>query len=141
MCGISCYFSKRNYKNQLLESLKTLDHRGPDASTSLFLNHGEIGLGHTRLSIVDLFGGHQPLSNEQGDIFCVVNGEFYEYKKIRHELIQKGYKFRTNSDSEILIPLYQEYGLNLFEHLIGEFAFVLYDCKKSAFFAQEIGLG
>ncbi len=84
---------------------------------------GKIALGHTRLSIIDLEGGNQPIVNKKHKISVVVNGEFFGYKEIRQDLIKKGYEFQTNSDSEILIFLYLEYGFELFEYLRGEFSF------------------
>lgn len=130
MCGISCYYSKKPMQESLEKSLDKISHRGPDDSSYLLYDDRRIGIGHNRLSIVDIEGGHQPLVSENGSVIIVVNGEFYGYKKIRKEFELEGYKFKTKSDSEILIPLYQKYGLNLFRHLSGDFAFALYDSEK-----------
>jgi len=93
MCGIVCYFANRPFKANLINALNKLSHRGPDHSGVEFFNNGKIGIGHSRLSIVDLSGGNQPISNEDKDIFVVVNGELYDYQKIKISLIKKGYKF------------------------------------------------
>lgn len=93
------------------------------------------GLGHTRLSIIDLEGGQQPISNETGDIQIVVNGELYDFERIRGELEAKGYKFKTKSDSEIALHLFEEYGLSFVEHLRGEFAICIYEAKRNRFIA------
>lgn len=93
------------------------------------------GLGHTRLSIIDLEGGHQPISNESGDIQIVVNGELYDFERIRSALQAKGYKFKTDSDSEIALHLFEEYGLSFVEHLRGEFAICIYEAKRNRFIA------
>lgn len=130
MCGIVCYFADRPFKDNLINAVNKLSHRGPDHSEVKFFNNYRIGMGHSRLSIVDLSKGNQPISSEDDDIFVVVNGELYDYQSIKIALAKKGYKFKTNSDSEIIIPLYQEYGLDLFKYLRGEFVFVLYDLKK-----------
>src|SRR5437660_11156417 len=85
-------------------------HRGPDDS-GVYLD-GKVGLGVVRLSIIDLSGGHQPISNETGDIWVVFNREIWNYKTLRKELIEKGHHFRTNSDTETIVHAYEEYGLD-----------------------------
>ncbi len=130
MCGLAGYFSKsngQNLRNKLPAAIEEIQHRGPDAKQFWYSTDNRVGFGHARLSIVDLAGGTQPLSNEDGSIQIVVNGELYDYKKIKTELQRDGYVFKTETDSEILIPLYQKYGLACVDHLIGEFAFVIYD--------------
>ncbi|ORX88593.1 glutamine-hydrolyzing asparagine synthase [Basidiobolus meristosporus CBS 931.73] len=99
------------------------------------------GLGHTRLSIIDLEGGQQPLSNETDDIHVIVNGEFYDFERIREELIASGHTFKTSSDSEIALHLYEEYGYSFLEHLRGEFAFCLWDTRRSVFLAARDRFG
>ena len=88
-----------------------------------------VGPGHARLSIIDLEGGTQPLCNEDESVHAVVNGEFYDFERIRTELERKGHRFKTRSDSEILLHLYEEMGTACVEQLRGEFAFALYDAK------------
>ncbi len=87
-------------------------------------------MGHRRLSIIDPEGGVQPLLSLDGSVIAVVNGELYGYKKIRADLQKKGYRFRTKTDSEVVLYLYQEYGLKFVDHVRGEFALIIYDTKK-----------
>jgi asparagine synthase (glutamine-hydrolysing) len=139
MCGIICGQSKNININEVKNSLIKLNHRGPDESNSIILN--DAFLGHTRLSIVDLINGQQPISNENNNIYAVVNGEFYDYQDIKNKLIKNGHVFKTNSDSEILIHLYEEYGTNCLKYLHGEFAFVLYDKSQKRWFAARDRIG
>jgi len=141
MCGIFCCVQRNNQQIQLTKfksALSSITHRGPDSHGYWFSNDQSVGLGHTRLSIIDLDHGEQPISSSDGKIQIVVNGEFYDYKKIRRDYQKKGYHFKTSSDSEILIPLYLEHGEKFFEHLRGEFAFVLWDDReKKLLFARD----
>lgn len=98
-------------------------------------------LGHVRLSIIDLAGGQQPLSNASGSIQSVVNGELYDFERIREELQAKGHEFSTKSDSEIALHLYEEYDLSFLQHLRGEFALNIYDAKKDRFIAARDRFG
>lgn len=103
----------------------TLRHRGPDD-----LGHylaGPVGLGHRRLSIIDLATGHQPLSNEDGSIWIVYNGELYNYPEIRVNLEKAGHRFATQSDTEVVVHAYEEYGLQCLKAMNGMFAFALWD--------------
>ena len=106
----------------------TLTHRGPD-DQGVFVE-GAIGLGHRRLSIIDLEGGHQPIPNETGTIWTVFNGEIYNFKELRDWLIEKGHRFSTRSDTEVIVHLYEEYGVGCFEHLRGMFAIALWDSQN-----------
>jgi asparagine synthase (glutamine-hydrolysing) len=134
MCGIVC--GQGVVSNESIErALKKVAHRGPDAQR--FIRVNEVFLGHTRLSIVDVSGGDQPLVNEDHTIFASVNGEFYDHEDIRNELKRKGHVFRTQSDSEILIHLYEEQGVECLERLNGEFAFALYDKNKKRWFCAR----
>jgi asparagine synthase (glutamine-hydrolysing) len=101
----------------------------------------DVSLGHTRLSIIDLATGDQPLSNEDGSIHLVVNGEFYDFEEIRAHLESRGHRFRTKSDSEILLHLYEEYGVECVHRLRGEYAFVLWDERKKLLFAGRDRFG
>ena len=115
-------------RRSLAAALETLELRGPDDSG--MWQQGHVALGHRRLSIVGISHGHQPISSRDGMITIVVNGEFYDYKRLRQEL-SSTYTFQTNSDSELLIPLYLKYGyVGMMEHLRGEFAFLLYDKRN-----------
>ena len=130
MCGI-IGIVQRGFSvgpTNLGHALDSMSLRGPDDSGTWQDEH--VALGHRRLSIIGVNHGHQPISSPDGMITIVVNGEFYDYKRIRQEL-SAYYSFQTESDSEILIPLYQKYGyMGMMEHLRGEFAFILYDKAK-----------
>ncbi len=143
MCGIvaiKLYNGDINV-NQINNALAIIRHRGPDANGVYVNNRQNVALGHTRLSVIGLESGNQPIVNTQHHITITVNGEFYGYQAIRKDLEQKGYCFHTNSDSEILTFLYLEYGLNLFQYLRGEFAFVLYDERKDILIAARDRFG
>ena len=116
--------------------LDTIRHRGPD-DEGLYLG-GQVALGHRRLSIIDLGGGHQPLSNEDGTVWIVFNGEIYNYRELRAFLLTKGHVFRTNSDTETIVHLYEEFGPQCLEKLRGMFAFAIWDeNKRSLFLARD----
>ncbi|MBM7071453.1 asparagine synthase (glutamine-hydrolyzing) [Shewanella sp. 202IG2-18] len=143
MCGFLCAFAPTNAidKQSILNGINAIQHRGPDEVGHWGSFDNRIHLGHARLSIIDLNQGHQPLTNQDQSIVAVVNGEFYDYKRIARELILEGYKFKTHSDSEILVHLYQKYGSGCFEHLRGEFAFVLWDKNNNQIFAGRDRFG
>jgi asparagine synthase (glutamine-hydrolysing) len=127
MCGIvGALGSPGNVNSDCLRAaVRALTHRGPDNQSVWVSRDHRIGLGHSRLSIIDLGGGDQPIANEDETIRVVVNGEFYDFERIRRDLQARGHVFRTHSDSEILIHLYEEFGVHCLEHLRGEFAFLL----------------
>ncbi|KAI8310542.1 Amidase chyE [Colletotrichum sp. SAR11_59] len=115
-------------RKELEESLKAIAHRGPDASGVWISDDGAIGLGHCRLAINDLSpDGVQPIHSDDGKIHAVVNGEIYDHDALRERCVDLGYRFKGHSDSEVLVALYKIYGTCFFEHLRGEFAFVVYD--------------
>lgn len=140
MCGIC---GKINLNNQPIDEalLKrmtlVLSHRGPDDEGIYVKNN--VGLGHRRLSIIDLSAlAHQPMSNEDGTIWIVYNGEIYNFLVLRDELIRKGHVFRSKSDTETIIHLYEEYGVECLRYLRGMFAFAIWDERdKSLFLARE----
>lgn len=125
----------------LEKSVCRLSHRGPDGQATWIAASQKVGLGHARLSIIDLEGGWQPLHNEDQSVHIIVNGEFYGYERIREELQVRGHKFSTASDSEILVHLYEECGTNCLKCLRGEFAFVLWDDRKQELFAARDRFG
>ena len=129
MCGITAFFSRsKNVPTKTLENaVRSLIHRGPDNQRVWLSADRRVGLGHTRLSIIDLDTGDQPIASEDGRIHIVVNGEFYDFERRRAELQQRGHHFRTRSDSEIALHLYEDLGTNCMQHLRGEFALVLWD--------------
>lgn len=105
----------------------TIVHRGPDDRG--LLSRAPFGVGFQRLSIIDLAGGHQPIFNETGDVAVVCNGELYGFRAVRERLQRQGHTFRTGSDVEILVHLYEEHGERLVEHLVGMFAFCIFDWR------------
>ena len=108
--------------------VRALHHRGPDGHGALV--EGPIGLGHARLSIIDLAGGAQPLGNEDGQIQVVFNGEIFNYLELRADLLARGHIFRTASDTEVLVHLYEEHGDDFVTHLNGQFAIALWDARR-----------
>jgi asparagine synthase (glutamine-hydrolysing) len=140
MCGFVGYVDLRGErpaeKEILRKMSKTLAHRGPD-SYGCF-SDGPFGMSFCRLAIIDLEGGDQPLFNEDYSIALVCNGEIYNYRSLREELEGKGHVFRTQSDVEVLLHLYEEDGIELLHKLNGQFAFAIYDRKKrTAFLARD----
>lgn len=132
MCGIAGYFGANGSKEKLRTMAKALEHRGPDDEG--FYEAEKIGFAFRRLSIIDLSTGHQPLSNEDGSIWVMLNGEIYDFQNLREILISLGYKFKTNSDTEIIVHAYEEWGLESFKKLNGMFAIAIWDSKKSNLF-------
>src|SRR5260370_37747057 len=102
--------------------------RGPDGRGELA--EAGVGLLHSRLAIIDLVSGHQPIWNEKGTVGCIFNGEIYNYRRLRAELQERGHTLSTTSDTEVLVHLYEEHGDNLVEHIHGMYAFALYDREK-----------
>ncbi|KAJ7693429.1 putative asparagine synthase [Mycena rosella] len=145
MCGISVVCgqpdSSTHFADTLPRSLELIRHRGPDDTGVYISPDGRVGLGHVRLSIIDVQCGKQPLSDDSETLHCVVNGELYDYITIRAELESKGSIFKTDSDSELVLQLYKHYGLGLTSHLRGEFAFVLYDLTRQFIFAGRDRFG
>ena len=131
MCGIAGIIDFKNHQDMqpLLQRMAGfLHHRGPDAA-GLYLDDG-VGLGHARLSIIDLAGGDQPIHNEDHSVWIVYNGEVFNYPELREELISRGHSFYTTTDTEVIVHLYEEMGPALFEKLNGQFAFAIWDARK-----------
>ena len=136
MCGICGFVGKRQDKEAILKDMmRVIRHRGPDAEGS-FLND-EVSLGFRRLSIIDLKTGDQPIFNEDGTICLFFNGEIYNYKELRHNLEEKGHIFSTETDSEVLVHGYEEYGENMLLKLRGMFAFSIWDSVHKRLFAAR----
>ena len=132
MCGIAGIIYKNRAHSVEPERLDAmtdiLAHRGPDGrGTKIWRN---IGLGHRRLAIIDADAGHQPMEYANGTLAITYNGEIYNYVELRSELLQKGYRFRTHTDTEVLLALYECYGEKMFAHLNGMFAFAIHDIQR-----------
>ena len=143
MCGIAGIFnleiSEAVAESSLRRMLGMIRHRGPD-QFGIYLD-GPVGLGNARLSIIDLSGGQQPISNEDGTLWIVFNGEIFNYVELRPELEALGHRFTTNSDTEVLLHLYEEYGPKCLERLNGQFAFAVWNRKDQSLFLARDRLG
>lgn len=132
MCGISGIFEfdqARTIDREIVHRMnESLRHRGPD-DEGIYVDRG-IGLGHRRLSIIDVAGGHQPISNEDGTIWVLLNGEIYNYPALSQGLLARGHRFSTKSDTEAIVHLYEECGEDCFSHLRGMFAVAIWDSKR-----------
>lgn len=142
MCGIYGVFDPTARVDEGMwvwarRAQELLRHRGPDDQGCEELMRGHCLMGHTRLSIIDVEGGKQPLRNEDETVWVICNGEIYNYIELRAGLIEKGHRFRTQSDCEVLVHLYEEKGLALLEDLVGMFAFVLLDETKQRLLAAR----
>lgn len=143
MCGFcGIYYKDKSHKAEqgLIRAMAdSLQHRGPDDSGEYVKDN--LGLGFRRLSIIDLEGGHQPMSNAEGSIWIVYNGEIYNHDEIRKNLEAKGCKYKTRSDTETIVHAYEEYGEDCVHHLRGMFAFAIYDHNKNRLFIVRDRLG
>jgi asparagine synthase (glutamine-hydrolysing) len=145
MCGIYGYLSPCTIDPAVLRRMgHTLRHRGPDDEGEVILNSAEVsvGLGHKRLSIIDLSpAGKQPMSNEDETIWITFNGEIYNFQEIRKNLEGKGHTFRSHSDTEVVVHLYEELGTKCLDELNGMFAFALWDAKQQSLFLGRDRVG
>jgi asparagine synthase (glutamine-hydrolysing) len=143
MCGIvAIYHPHGSVSPEALDrAIAQLNHRGPDGRRHWIAPHGRVGLGHARLSIIDLVTGDQPIASEDGRRHIVVNGEFYDYERIQCELGRAGHRLRTRSDSEIALHLYEDLGPQCLHQLRGEYAFVLWDEFQQRLFAARDRFG
>ena len=133
MCGISGVYMSGNgpIDPDIVRRMNdALRHRGPDDEGYYADPQGHIMLGHRRLSVIDLATGRQPIFNESGTVAVVFNGEIYNFIELRNELIAKGYKFRTNTDTEVIANLYDEVGVECVHRLRGMFAIAIWDEKR-----------
>ncbi len=158
MCGIAGIISDEAFQGgeDIVRMTDAMVHRGPDDWGYLTVNPGEnssirtkdapsgkakILLGHRRLSIIDIEGTHQPLCNEEATVWVTFNGEIYNYCELRKTLILKGHTFKENGDTEVLVHLWEEYGERMLEHLVGMFAFGIYDSKQDVLFLARDRFG
>src|SRR5215216_5434620 len=136
MCGIAGFvdYWDRNARDPvtrgclLKDMCDVITHRGPDDDG--YLRKDGVSLGMRRLSIIDLAGGAQPISNEDGSVSIVFNGEIYSFHELRSELEKRGHTFKTNSDTEAIVHAYEEFGPDCANHLRGMFVFAIWDDKK-----------
>ena len=131
MCGIIGFFGKGievPTEDWLKTAAESMQHRGPDEEGIYY--HPPIGLGFRRLAIIDLAGGSQPIANEDKTVWVVFNGEIYNFRELREELVAHGHRFRTRSDSEVIAHLYEDQGEELFEYLDGMFAIAIWDVRE-----------
>lgn len=142
MCGIvvKYYLQKEDYNvRDLPKMMQAIFHRGPDSSGSF--KDERVALGFQRLSIIDTIAGQQPFYSESGNAVLIANGEIYNYKELRSHLISRGHKFNSNSDCEVILHLYEEYGVKSFERLNGMFAFCIYDLRRELLVVARDRLG
>jgi len=142
MCGITLEIRRKSHsidKNFIKRANKLLYHRGPDKNS--VLSYKNINLGHTRLSIVGINKGDQPLYNEDKSVILICNGEIYNFRALKNDLILKGHVFQTESDNEVIVHLYEEYGFNHVEHLEGMFSYILLDTKNDYLYLTRDRLG
>ena len=136
MCGFVGYINKEKDKKENIKKMADLiAHRGPDSEG--YYCDENIALGFRRLSIIDLNGGSQPIYNKDKTKVIVFNGEIYNYQELKKELVKKGYKFKTKTDTEVILHGYEEYQEKIVDKLRGMFAFVIYDIKKKEMFAAR----
>ena len=140
MCGIAGLVGRRaDGCDAIGRALDALRHRGPDDQGSYVGEHAI--LGQRRLSIIDLDGGHQPIANEDRTKWIVCNGEIYNYQELRDDLLRRGHRFSTASDTEVILHLYEEYGERCLSKLRGMFAFAIWDETRRSLFAARDHLG
>jgi len=142
MCGIAgvLHLDQKTADRSLLERmLAPIRHRGPDDYGTMV--DQRVGLAHARLSIIDLAGGRQPMSNEDGSIWVTFNGEIFNYVELRDSLQSKGHRFATQSDTEVIVHLYEEYGERCVEHFNGQWAFAVWDRRRRRLFLSRDRLG
>ncbi|MGC3956814.1 MAG: hypothetical protein QM813_02270 [Verrucomicrobiota bacterium] len=142
MCGICGVFDLKGLpiSREVLDDMTNIiRHRGPDGD-GRFVD-GEVGLGHRRLSIIDLGGGAQPIGNEDGKLQIVFNGEIYNFVELRAELESHGHQFKTKSDTEVIVHAYEQWGEDCVKRFNGMFAFALWDGNKRELFIARDHLG
>jgi len=141
MCGIAGYIDKNENANELVvnKMLTRIKHRGPD-ECGIYINNN-FGFGSVRLSIIDISGGQQPLPNEDLSLWIAFNGEIFNYIELRKELEEKGHHFRTHSDTEVIIHLFEEYGESCLSKLNGQFVFSIWNKNKNEIFIARDRLG
>ncbi len=144
MCGIVGYWSPQHpVQPGLFDRMRdTLGHRGPDGGASAFFEGNSVALGHRRLAIIDLSdAATQPIANEDGSVWAVHNGEIYNFKALREQLLERGHRFRSQGDSEVIVHAWEEWGPACVERMRGIFAIGLYDLRRRQLFLARDQLG
>jgi asparagine synthase (glutamine-hydrolysing) len=141
IAGISVSEGKRVSQRELRILAGAMAHRGPDDEGIFVSPDKRVGLAHRRLKVIDLKGGHQPITNEDGSKVLVFNGEIYNFKALRQDLSARGHQFSSNSDTEVIVHLYEEHGTACVDYLRGMFAFVIYDETENLFFGAVDRMG
>jgi asparagine synthase (glutamine-hydrolysing) len=143
MCGIAGQFNFQRREPVERETIarmaRSIAHRGPDDEG--FFISGPVGLGFRRLSIIDLAGGHQPMSDAQETVWVIFNGEIYNYRELRNQLQSQGHQFRTSSDTEVIIHGYKQWGTDVFNHLNGMFGLAIWDVQKERLIVARDAMG
>ncbi len=139
ICGKLTYKGEAVAEDELLRMRDSMTHRGPD-DAGLFLDN-QIGLGHRRLSIIDLAGGKQPIFNEDNSLVIIFNGEIYNFQTLREALVAKGHIFTTRTDTEVILHSYEDEGVGCLKHFRGMFAFAIWDKRKRQLFLARDRLG
>ncbi len=147
MCGIAVIVSQSSAWIPNADSIgrmnRAIVHRGPDAQGIKCFNCGDtsVGLGHQRLSIIDVEGGRQPMSNEDATIWITYNGEIYNHASLRRELAMRGHRFQSRCDTEVVVHAYEEWGPDCVRRLEGMFAFAIWDDRKKQLYCARDRLG
>lgn len=145
MCGIVGFVTNKafvNLKNSFAGMVSSLSHRGPDGSGIFTDDEAGLGLGHSRLAVIDLSdAGHQPMCSDDREIWITYNGEIYNYKKIREKLEKNGFRFRSLTDTEVIINAYRQWGIDCLQHFNGMFAFAIWDRSKQRLFLARDRMG
>ena len=144
MCGIAGIYNYHSQKEPLAElniknMLSVIQHRGPDEN-GIFLSEN-VAMGSARLSIIDIDSGQQPLSDESGNFWIVYNGEIFNYKELRKGLEEKGIRFKTHSDTEVVVQMYATYGAECLNQFNGQFAFCIWNKKEKELFLARDRVG
>ena len=143
MCGIAGKFNFADHapvpRDLIARMIVAQHHRGPDGSGEYF-DRG-VGLAHNRLAILDVAGGAQPMSNEDGTIHIIFNGEIYNFPELRDRLIANGHKFQSHCDTEAIVHLYEDLGENCVDELRGMFTFAIWDCRQQKLFIARDRIG
>src|SRR5437773_2584809 len=143
MCGICGQYNFANsapVERRNIEAMtNSIVHRGPD-DEGYFID-GPVGLGFRRLSIIDLAGGHQPMTDAEETVWVIFNGEIYNFKELRRELELLGYCFRTNCDTEVIVHGYREWGTDVFNHFNGMFGLAIWDVRKKRLVVARDAMG